>query len=438
MIMNILIGLITAGLISAAAYRIEALNLSGALAATLLGTVVFGLGGLEWAVLLITFFVTSSALSIQFGGKRNDLDQKFSKTSRRDAWQVLANGGLAGLFVILHFMLPQSVLPWLAFVGALAAANADTWATELGVLSSRTPRLITTGKPVEMGTSGGITLAGTLAALGGSALIALSAVVFWPEDLYGTAAPGLAALAVVLGGLLGSLVDSLLGATLQGIYFCPTCQKETERHPLHTCGSNTRRVRGWNWLNNDWVNGLCSFSGAGAAVLIAALLPGVLTQDTGVLSMNTFPMSSPAFASGQPIPARYTCSGENLSPALQWSGLPDGTKSLALIVDDPDAPVGVFVHWVVYNMDPTLTGLPEGVQQGALVKGIGTQGKNDYHDNGYDGPCPPAGKAHRYYFKLYALDLQPTLANDLNKAALMKAIQGHVLAEAQWMGTFQR
>ena len=421
-----------------AAYRIEALSLSGALAATLLGTVVFGLGGLEWAIILIAFFITSSALSIHYGNKRSELAQNYAKTGRRDLWQVLANGGLAGFFVILHYILPQSVIPWLAFCGALAAANADTWATELGVLSTRLPRLITTGKQVEMGTSGGVSLAGTLAALGGSTLIGLLTAVFWPADLYGTASPWLAALAIAIGGLLGSLVDSLLGATLQGIFFCPACRKETERHPLHGCGSDTVRLRGWRWLNNDWVNGLCSISGAGSVLLCAALLPGLLIQEPGEMSMNTFPFSTPAFTSGQTIPARYTCSGENLSPALQWSGLPAGTKSLALIVDDPDAPVGVFVHWVVYNIDPTLAGFPEGVKQGARVNGIGTQGKNDYRDNGYDGPCPPEGKAHRYFFKLYALDLQPTLANDLNKAALLKEIQGHVLAEAQWMGTFQR
>jgi uncharacterized membrane protein len=150
--------------------------------------------------------------------------------------------------------------------------NADTWATELGVLSRAPPRLITTSKPVAPGTSGGLTAAGTLAALGGAALIGLVAAGF------GLAAgqPFLSAaglfLLACLAGLLGSLFDSLLGATVQAIYYCDACGKETERHPLHSCGAPTRRLRGWRWMNNDWVNFISAAGGTAIGALWWLLL----------------------------------------------------------------------------------------------------------------------------------------------------------------------
>jgi len=267
--MQLVIGLAAAVVIALAAYRARSLSRSGALAAALLGTVVFGLGGLGWAVVLVGFFVSSSGLS-RFAGRRKEaLNEKFSKGSQRDYAQVAANGGIAGLFVILHVLFPQALWPWAGFAGALAAANADTWATELGVLSRSAPRLITTGQRVERGTSGGISAAGTLAAGSGALFIALLAVLFWPGGLLALGWEQIAAAlaAVTLAGLAGSLVDSLLGATLQAIYHCPACGKETERHPLHLCGTPTTRLRGLSWLGNDWVNTLCTLSGALAAAL---------------------------------------------------------------------------------------------------------------------------------------------------------------------------
>ncbi|HZW03757.1 MAG TPA: DUF92 domain-containing protein [Anaerolineaceae bacterium] len=263
---QLLLGLLLAALIAAAAYRLRALDRSGAAAAALLGTVVFGLGGLAWAVVMMAFFVSSSALSRLAGRRKAALNEKFSKGHRRDAGQVLANGGVAGLFVLLHLAFPDAAWPWAGFAGALAAANADTWATELGVLSRRLPRRITTWETVERGESGGVSLTGTLAALSGAALIAAAAA-FGPAG-GGTAALPLRLGAVTLAGLAGSLVDSLLGATVQAIYFCPTCQKETERHPRHTCGTDTTPLRGWRWLDNDWVNAACTLAGA----LLAAVL----------------------------------------------------------------------------------------------------------------------------------------------------------------------
>lgn len=426
-------------LVALAAYRAQALSRSGGLAAAALGFVYFGLGGWRAALLLLAFFISSSILSRLFRRRKLRFDEKFSKGSQRDAGQVLANGGLGALFVLAGLPFSGQAWPWVGLAAALAAVNADTWATELGVLARSAPRLITTGKPVEPGTSGAVSPAGMLAALGGAALIAIPAELASPLALGGGVSAALLRIALIsLAGLFGSLADSFLGATLQAIYTCPACRKETERHPLHLCGTPTTRTRGLAWMNNDAVNFLCSLSGAALAVLFTLLVSTLFQPISGGMSMDTFPFSSPAFENGQPIPARFTCSGENRSPELRWSGVPDSARSLALIVDDPDAPVGVFVHWVLYNMDASVTGLPEGLAKTAQIAGAGTQGGNDFRKTGYDGPCPPAGKPHRYFFKLYALDLPPTLPAGLNKAGLLKQIEGHVLAEAQWMGTFQR
>jgi Raf kinase inhibitor-like YbhB/YbcL family protein len=159
---------------------------------------------------------------------------------------------------------------------------------------------------------------------------------------------------------------------------------------------------------------------------------------TGPITEQIMKITSPAFNEGQPIPPKFTCQGENISPALVWSGAPDGTKSLALVTEDPDAPSGTFIHWVIYNMPPGLTGLPEKVPASSQVSGTGAQGITSSGRPGYTGPCPPSGKPHRYFFKLYALDLDPQLPAGLNAASLQKQMVGHILAQAQWMGTFQR
>lgn len=259
-----------AGLIALAAYAARSLSPSGAIAATLLGTAVFGLGGFAWAVLLVGFFASSSILSRMFKNRKTGVNEKYSKGSRRDAGQVLANGGVAGLLAIAQAIFPTADFLWAAAAGTLAAVNADTWATELGILSPVNPRLITTGKIVEKGTSGGISWTGTLAALGGAAAIGLLAVAVWPEYAGGAslaASPQRLGL-ISLAGLAGSLVDSWLGATVQAIYTCPACAKETERHPLHSCGAPTQQIRGWAWLDNDLVNWACAASGAGFAILL--------------------------------------------------------------------------------------------------------------------------------------------------------------------------
>jgi len=261
--MQLLIGFLLGALIGFASLKARALSLSGALAATLTGGLIFGLGGVPWAVLLLTFFITSSALSRAFKRQKASLNEKFAKGSQRDWGQVLANGGLGALLAVAYGLVPQSNWVWITFAGAMAAVNADTWSTELGVLSAIPPRLVSNGKVVERGTSGGITPLGTLSALAGSALVGILAATFSPGDrFWGTWG------IVSLGGLAGSLFDSLLGATVQGIYYCPICQKETERHPRHLCGAETRHVRGWRWLNNDLVNFACSGMGALVSFLV--------------------------------------------------------------------------------------------------------------------------------------------------------------------------
>ncbi len=269
--MQILYGFLLAVSVAYLAYRAHSLDRSGAIAATVVGTIIFGLGGLSWAILLLTFFVTSSGLSRAFKKRKMDLNEKFSKGHERDAGQVLGNGGLATLFAALHAISPESVLPWICFAACLAAVNADTWATELGVLNPTRPRMITDlRKPVEKGTSGGISLFGTLASLAGSMIIALPAV------LLSTVGELDARyfLLITVAGLAGSLFDSLLGATVQAMYYCPTDQKETERHPFHTCGTQTVHVRGWEWLDNDQVNFACSAIGAVTALLVYLNLTG--------------------------------------------------------------------------------------------------------------------------------------------------------------------
>lgn len=152
----------------------------------------------------------------------------------------------------------------------------------------------------------------------------------------------------------------------------------------------------------------------------------------------TIQLISPAFNDGDTIPKIYTCDADNVSPALSWSGIPKETKSIALIVDDPDAPVGTFVHWVIYDIPPARLDLPQGIDKTGTVTDIGTQGNNDFRKLGYGGPCPPKGPAHRYLFKLYALDTKLNLKPGATKAEVEKAMRGHILSQGQLIGKYSR
>lgn len=148
-------------------------------------------------------------------------------------------------------------------------------------------------------------------------------------------------------------------------------------------------------------------------------------------------VSSPAFAEGAGIPSDHTCEGADLSPPLVWSGVPSNAKSLALIADDPDAPAGDWVHWVLYDLPPHLTQLPIGITPSEKLSFGGSQGHTDFGWSGYGGPCPPRG-THRYFFKLYALDTVLGLKPGATKEELLEAMQGHILAEGQLMGKYRR
>jgi Raf kinase inhibitor-like YbhB/YbcL family protein len=146
---------------------------------------------------------------------------------------------------------------------------------------------------------------------------------------------------------------------------------------------------------------------------------------------------SSAFDDGEMIPRRHTCDGDDTSPPLSWSDVPDGTRSLALICDDPDAPMGTFVHWVLFNLPSDARKLPESLAKEASLEDGSIQGKNDFGKVGYGGPCPPGG-THRYNFKLYALDRKLDLPSGVKKSDLLDAMEGHVLGEARLVGTYRR
>ena len=142
--------------------------------------------------------------------------------------------------------------------------------------------------------------------------------------------------------------------------------------------------------------------------------------------------TSPAFEYGETIPKRYTCDGEDVSPPLTWGEAPEGTHAWVLMMDDPDAPMGTWVHWVLYDLPAETTALPAGAQ------GVGTLGRNSWGRNDYGGPCPPPGKPHRYFFRLYALDAPLGLPPGATKAQVERAMQGHILAQGEWMGRYGR
>jgi Raf kinase inhibitor-like YbhB/YbcL family protein len=187
---------------------------------------------------------------------------------------------------------------------------------------------------------------------------------------------------------------------------------------------------------------LRSFRSLLVAAVLLLLFGAGCRSGSEPAALGEFPMSiqlsSPAFTEGNPIPAKYTCDGGDVSPPLAWSGVPEAAKSLALIVDDPDAPVRTWVHWVLYGLSPGLTELNEGLVKSATIEGLGVQGNNDFRKPGYSGPCPPRGKPHRYFYKLYALDTTLSLPAGATKGDLEEAMRGHILAQGQLIGSYSR
>jgi Raf kinase inhibitor-like YbhB/YbcL family protein len=176
------------------------------------------------------------------------------------------------------------------------------------------------------------------------------------------------------------------------------------------------------------------FAALSGIFFFAMLLSGALW---GGEAMEKLDIRSSAFGEGERIPSDFTCDGADMSPPIEWFGAPARTQSLAMIVDDPDAPAGDWVHWGVYDLPPSLTQLPMGIPVGEQVPGVRLQGRSDFGSLGYGGPCPPSG-VHRYFFTVYALDVKLPLKPGATKKELLEAMQGHVLAEGRLTGTYER
>jgi len=185
---------------------------------------------------------------------------------------------------------------------------------------------------------------------------------------------------------------------------------------------------------------LCTSDFRGIAKLILSVAFVFLAASLSVAkdSSGKMELRTTAFRPGSVIPTQFTCSGANISPPLSWTQPPLQTRSFLLIVDDPDAPAGTWVHWVVYNLPASARQLPEHVPPGETVAGGGEQGVNDFPMNGYGGPCPPPGKPHRYFFRLYALDTILNPHPPVHRVDIDITMKGHILAQAEWMGTFAR
>jgi uncharacterized protein (TIGR00297 family) len=237
-----------------AAYRLKALTAGGGAGAMLLGSLVFSIGGSYWVIPMATFFVLSSILSKVGKLKNTILSTMVEKGGQRDLLQVYANGGISLLMAITYHYTGNDLF-YLMFLGSLAAATADTWGTEIGILSNKQPRHILTFAKVPAGTSGGVTVLGTSGFFMGAGVLTLSGIM--PIN---SSTSKLFAI-VAISGILGALIDSIIGATIQAQYQCPACQKTTEK--LVHCGKyQTTLISGIRWINNDVVNLICTASGA--------------------------------------------------------------------------------------------------------------------------------------------------------------------------------
>ncbi len=252
---QLILGTVFSALVSILAYRFKLLTSDGASASFLLGVIIFGTGGIGFALPLLFFFFSSSFLSRYKSGIKSKYKDIFEKSGARDKNQVLANGIFAGILSFTYFLFPLPLV-YCAYLACLATVNADTWGTEIGILSKAEPISLRGFKRVSPGSSGGISLMGTASSLFGSFFLVLvgflpgiSPVPFKLEFF----------LIIVIAGFSGSFIDSLLGAFLQAQYLCPICNKSTERK-TH-CNFDTKRVSGISWLNNDWVNFFSSISG---------------------------------------------------------------------------------------------------------------------------------------------------------------------------------
>jgi uncharacterized protein (TIGR00297 family) len=264
-LINLAIGAVVSTILAAVSIRARSLSFSGAIGAILIGTAIYGEGGWVWYVILLSFFLSSSFLTRFRYSTKVAKGVSELKAGARSIWQTVGQGGNAAIIAGVALLLPiNHGLLTVGFVAALAEANADTWAVELGVLSKRNPRLITKfSTEVAPGTSGGISGLGELSAFAGSLFVALVAGVL---GLFG-AAPAVLPLVSTVAAIIGEHIDSVLGATVQAAYYCPTCKKETERR-THKCGTAARHVKGFQLVTNEAVN----FISTGFAALVAMTL----------------------------------------------------------------------------------------------------------------------------------------------------------------------
>lgn len=250
---QLIIGFIASSLIVTLALWRHSLSRSGGVGALIVGTTILGFGGWKWGILLGVFFISSSLLSHFKEEQKKAVAEKFDKGHERDFAQVLANGGLGAILAVAFYLFPNEA--WLMiYIGVMATVTADTWATELGTLSNTPPRLITSGKIVDVGTSGGISRLGTAVSFAGGLLIGLSAGFFSLSQI------GQFLFLGGFSGLAGSFFDSFLGATVQAVYYSKQKQKETEKK-FDSQGQPNQFLRGWTWLTNDLVNLFASIVG---------------------------------------------------------------------------------------------------------------------------------------------------------------------------------
>ncbi|MDD8018467.1 MAG: DUF92 domain-containing protein, partial [Bacteroidota bacterium] len=251
---QMLLGLFLCGMIAAVSFSLKFLTASGSIATFLLASIIFGIGGWQWTIPILVFFIASSVLS-KFGkSKKQKFELMFEKNETRDEGQVAANGGVAGIIVLLWYIFPEQEKLFFIYIAAIAAATADTWGTEIGTLINQHPRSILTFRSVEPGTSGAVSIAGLIGGMIGASLVTFSVSILDAEKLSVSIL-----IKIVIAGVIGSLVDSFLGAALQAQYKNEE-GKITEKNFFE--GKPTLLTRGIRWINNDVVNWACSLAGA--------------------------------------------------------------------------------------------------------------------------------------------------------------------------------
>jgi uncharacterized protein (TIGR00297 family) len=255
---NAILGGIFAVVISILSYKLKFLTKNGSVATFFLAWCIYGFGGIKWTIPIVAFFLSSSMLSKLLKNEKSEVTSYFEKSDTRDSIQVLVNGGIGGILVIINFFFPNEIL-FIIYCGSLSAVCSDTWATEIGTFRKTNTYNVISWKKVTQGISGGISVQGTLAAIFGSLFVSLTALFWIQTNLF------LTVFLITVAGVFGSFADSILGASLQRQNRCFNCGKITERK-IH-CNINTGYESGLKWMNNDFVNLFASFTG-GITILI--------------------------------------------------------------------------------------------------------------------------------------------------------------------------